>query len=106
MWSDKNSILVASNITAVRNILVKTGGLSDAQGAKNYNDPDTFNVKVHKADSADALGLDLATGKISIQSPLAKDKNYGSDWIKEWNGTFDVEKAGTIADMDKAKLFN
>jgi len=106
MWSDKNSILVASNITAVRNILVKTGGLLDAQDAKNYNDPDTFNVKVHKADSADALGLDLATGKISIQSPLAKDKNYGSDWIKEWNGTFDVEKAGTIADMDKAKLFN
>ncbi len=98
MWTDKSSTFVASNTTAVRNILVETGGLVDSQNARIYNDPDTFDVKVHKAETVEALGLDLVTGKISLSSPLTQDKNYGPDWIKAWNENFDVETAGTVAE--------
>lgn len=98
-WLDNNSLLAHANMTVVRNITVNTEDLWNRGGFynnTNASDPETFDVKRHKADTVEELGIDLDTGKISNSSSLASDENYGQEWIDEWNSSFSVASAGVI----------
>ena len=94
-WTDQNSIAAQANMTTVRNITVNTKDLWNLGGFYNNvnpSDAETYDVKRHKAASISALGLDLSTGKISSNSSLAKDANYGPKWIAEWNKNYSISE--------------
>lgn len=106
-WTNQDSAAAQANMTIVRNITVNTGDLWHIGGFYddvNPSDADTFDAKRHRAASAEDLGLDLKTGKISESSSLASDENYGSEWISEWNLRYDISGAG-LRLTDKQQLW-
>ena len=107
-WTDQNSIAAQANMTTVRNITVNTKDLWNLGGFYNNvnpSDAETYDVKRHKAASISALGLDLSTGKISSNSSLAKDANYGPKWIAEWNKNYSISEAGVSWPINKQHLW-
>lgn len=106
-WTNQNSAAAQANMTIAGNITVNTGDLWHIGGffdGVNPSDADTFDTKRHRAASAEDIGLDLKTGKISESSSLTDDENYGLEWIEEWNSKYDISGAG-LQRTDKQQLW-
>ncbi|MBR5536201.1 MAG: right-handed parallel beta-helix repeat-containing protein, partial [Clostridia bacterium] len=111
VWTDRNNVMTIADVTIVRNITVDSGDLWNLGGFYNNDisavtDPDTFDIKRHRADSTDDLGLDLETGKIDKGSSLLYDENFGEEWVKEWNESFTAAEAGLLPKVKKHRLWN
>ena len=67
------------------NVVIGGGRLHDAgEGFLRYYDGD-IGKPLFAAESAEALGLDIETGLIDENSPLAGDGDFGPGWIEAWN---------------------
>jgi len=95
MWTDLNSILVQSNITFMRNIVVGTKKNADISSIAKFNDPDTFDVNNYTvAKTTIELGLDETTGKFNLNTPLNTANGFETEWVKNWNDNFDISTSG------------
>lgn len=98
-FSDPNSLLCSANMTIMRNVTANAGDLTifrSLYGGSNssYTDPATFDTFRFRTGNEADLKLDLTTGKIAIDSPLAKAKGYGPEWIRRWNKNFTLSGIG------------
>lgn len=108
VWLDNNAVITQNHNTVVRNITVNTADLWIKSGLYNnehVSDSKIFDTKRHRAATANELGLNLESGKISAESSLMRDANYGEEWIEKWNATYSVDNAGIGEKVDNAKLF-
>lgn len=108
VWLDKNAVITQNHNTVARNITVNTADLWIKSGLYNnthVSDSAIFDTKRHRASTAKALGLNLESGKISNESSLMSDANYGEAWIEKWNATYSMENAGVGEVVDNTKLF-
>ena len=86
-------------MTIMRNVTANAGDLTifrSLYGGSNssYTDPATFDTFRFRARSEAELRLDLNTGKIANDSPLARVKGYGPEWIRRWNENFTLTGIG------------
>lgn len=109
-FSDPNSLLCGANMTITRNITVNAGDMKifrTLYGGSNstYTDPDNFDTRRFRTTDIQNLGLNLITGKIDMNSPLANNPDYGKEWIEEWNRNFTLSGIGRFKPADKSALW-
>ncbi|OQO69274.1 hypothetical protein BH747_10225 [Enterococcus villorum] len=86
--SDLNSIFVSSYQLLKHQIILGTGvSYSADQQFLTYQSTE-FNSGFYQQQTPAEVGLNLETGQIQSDSILMTEKDYGADWVQQWNEGF------------------
>lgn len=92
--ANPDSYLVPSYQVLNHQIVVGNGEFIQADESIAAAQDENFNTANYRSASTAELGLDTKTGHFAETSPLASEKDFGAQWIAEWNKNFDLTRNG------------
>lgn len=93
-WNDPDSLFTPSYIHLDHTITVGGSGISFGDTGSQFANPQILDSNTKSFNAMDESGLNLATGKFSMDTPLLEDADYGPAWIDNWNANYNLENIG------------
>ena len=90
--ADENCALCPAHAVYSGNVIVGGGRLHDGGERFTRFYDGTFGLPLYTAGTPEALGIDMDSGLISGDSPLADAPGFGPGWIRAWNEAITEEE--------------